>query len=183
MTPALVDAIFMAHAGLEQERAQLTSCAARSQSGGTKTAAAKAQAAAGKCLRKAYRSKAQRRGMLVSAMQEAAQFKDVRWRGAGSVAQLIRDKASNMTAVAEASVASRHHALTTSCNTTATGLPRAALPPVAAVAYKAPAPCSDPKQPGGGGGRGAAAIASRKRKHTEEVQRRCALSAHSQQPQ
>ena len=68
-------------------------------------------------------------------------------------------------AVAEASVEYRYTFLSSTCHITPTGLSRV-LPPVAAVAYKAPGPSIGG---GSGGGRGAIAIASRKRKHAEEV--------------
>ena len=146
----------MAHAALERERAELSQL---------RTAAVKPEDrrsdGSAKPLGRAYRSKAQRRAMIRSAMAEASKQKKVRWRGEGSVAQQLGEQKRTLAAVADANVASRIDAYSKSCHRTATGLPRT-LPTVAAVAYKAPT-SSD------GGGRGAAAIASRKRKHAEVV--------------
>ena len=160
MTAGLVDAMFMAHASLERERALLSASTERSLTRGACTAAAKAKATEGRCLQKAYISKAQRRGMVLHVMAQGSQFKGVKWRGQGSVAQLLKAQRSASQAVTDANVERRYHSLSTSCRVTATGRARAALPPVAAVAYKAPDQS--------GGGRGAAAIASRKRVHSAE---------------
>lgn len=85
----MVNDLFMAHAQMEQERADLMSCAMRSTTGGARRGASLAEAAKGHRLSDAHRSKQQRRSSVILGIAEAAHYKeaDLWKRGKGSVAQ------------------------------------------------------------------------------------------------